>query len=58
MGSISGCMIDENHDIVIYGNADGRPYLMRGDPSKKMEAQEYLTLEPIIEDKDDLPGEF
>jgi hypothetical protein len=32
---------------------------MRGDPSNKMEAQEYLTLEPIVEDdSDEMPKDF
>jgi len=31
---------------------------MRGDPSKKMASQEYLTLEPIVENKDDIKLDF
>ena len=53
MGPISGCMLDSNNHLIIYGNADGRPYLMRGDPATKLKAIEYLTLEPVVEDEDE-----
>ena len=60
MGAISGCMLDSNNHVVLYGSTDGRPYIVRGDPANKMATQEYLTLEPVVDpdDEDAIPKEF
>jgi hypothetical protein len=49
MGPISGCKFDENHDLLLFGLADGRPYIFRGDPTNMAEATQYLTLEPMLD---------